>query len=73
LAETREATCDNVYRAKLQKCAIKEVEIEIPKTCDVGILTADEGNIHSVMPNGFNQMVNVFTPACQEDTKAKGY
>jgi len=73
LAETREVTYKTGYKAMLQKCLIKEVENEILKAGDVGILTAYEGNIHSIMPNEFTQMVDVFTPAYQEDTKANWY
>jgi len=73
LAETREVTYNNGHKAILQKCVIKEVENEILKAGDVGILTAEEGNIHSIMPNEFTQMVDVFTPAYQEDTKANWY
>jgi cysteamine dioxygenase len=73
LAETREVTYNNGHKATLQKCVIKEVENEILKAGDVGILTADEGNIHSIMPNEFTQMVDVFTPAYREDTKANWY
>ncbi|HKL89583.1 MAG TPA: hypothetical protein VJ880_00225, partial [Allomuricauda sp.] len=73
LAETREVTYNNGHKAILQKCVIKEVENEILKAGDVGILTAEEGNIHSIMPNEFTQMVDVFTPAYQKDTKANWY
>lgn len=73
LDETREVTYKNGHKAKLQKCVIKEVENEILKSSDVGILTADEGNIHSIMPNEFSQMVDVFTPAYHENTKANWY
>jgi len=73
LAETREVTYETGYKANLQKCVLIEVENEILKAGDIGILTADEGNIHSIMPNEFTQMVDVFTPAYQEDTKANWY
>ena len=73
LDETREVTYKNGHKAKLQKCVIKEVQNEILKAKDIAILTADEGNIHSIMPNEFTQMVDVFTPAYQEDTKANWY
>ncbi len=73
LNETREVTYENGYTAKLQKCVIKEVENEILKAGDVSILTEEEGNIHSIMPNQFSQVVDVFTPAYKEDTKANWY
>ncbi|MEL6142351.1 MAG: hypothetical protein AAFU67_12100, partial [Bacteroidota bacterium] len=46
---------------------------EIIKTGDVSILTAHEGNIHSIMPNEFTQLVDVFTPAYKHDTNANWY
>jgi cysteamine dioxygenase len=73
LAETREVTYETGYKATLQKCVLMEVENEVLKEGDIGILTADEGNIHSIMPNEFTQMVDVFTPAYNEETKAKWF
>ncbi|NRB50245.1 MAG: hypothetical protein HRU41_21385 [Saprospiraceae bacterium] len=58
---------------EVKKCILREVENEILKTGDVGLLTADEGNIHSIMPNEFTQMVDVFTPAYQYNTNANWY
>ncbi|MEM6516627.1 MAG: hypothetical protein AAF688_10630 [Bacteroidota bacterium] len=57
----------------MKKCILREVEDEVLKTGDVGILTSDEGNIHSIMPNQFTQMVDVFTPAYHKDTKSNWY
>ena len=57
----------------MKKCVIREVENEILTASDISILTADEGNIHSIMPNEFTQMIDVFTPAYQDDTKANWY
>ena len=57
----------------MKECVLREVENEILKSGDIGILTADEGNIHSIMPNEFTQMVDVFTPAYSENTKALWY
>jgi len=73
LAEIREVTYETGYKVKLQKCVIKEVDNEILTAGDVGILTANEGNIRRIMPNEFTQMVDVFTPAYQEDTKANWF
>lgn len=73
LTETREVTYQTGYKATLKKCVIKEVDSEILKAGDVGILTADEGNIHSIMPNEFSQLIDVFTPAYKEDTKANWF
>lgn len=57
----------------LKKCILKEVEHEVIKRGDVSILTAHEGNIHSIMPNEFTQLVDVFTPAYKHDTNANWY
>lgn len=54
-------------------CLIREIENEIAKAGDVSILTAHEGNIHSLMPNEFTQMVDVFTPAYKPDTNGTWY
>ncbi len=39
----------------------------------MSILTAHEGNIHSIMPNEFTQLVDVFSPAYKFDTNANWY
>ncbi len=57
----------------MKKCILREVENEILKAGDVSILTADTGNIHSILPYAFTQMVDVFTPAYKHDTKANWY
>ena len=57
----------------VNKCILREVETEVLKAGDIGILTANEGNIHSIMPNEFTQMVDVFTPSYHKDTSAKWY
>lgn len=57
----------------LKKCILREVENEIIKAGDVSILTSHEGNIHSVMPNEFTQLVDVFTPAYKHNTNANWY
>ena len=57
----------------MKKCILQEVENEILKAGDVSILTAHDGNIHSIMPNEFTQMVDVFTPAYKHDTNANWY
>jgi len=54
-------------------CTIREVQNEIIKAGDVSTLSSHEGNIHSIMPNEFTQMVDVFTPAYKHDTNAKWY
>ena len=57
----------------VKNCILREVEKEVLMAGDVGILTSDEGNIHSIMPNEFTQMVDVFTPAYKHDTNAQWY
>jgi hypothetical protein len=72
LASTRQVTIEDKSYT-LQKCILREVQNEILKAGDIGILTAQEGNIHSIMPNAFTQMIDVFTPAYKEDTNAIWY
>lgn len=72
LESTRQVTRGE-YSFTMKKCILREVESEVLKAGDIGILTADEGNIHSIMPNEFTQMVDVFTPAYSEDTNANWY
>ena len=72
LSSTREVVT-NGRKDVMQKCTIREVENEIIKKGDVSILTAHEGNIHSIMPNKFTQLVDVFTPAYKHDTNTTWY
>ncbi|MBX2815186.1 MAG: hypothetical protein KTR24_04285 [Saprospiraceae bacterium] len=72
LSASREVV-KNGRREVLQKCTIREVGNEVIERGDVSILTADEGNIHSIMPNEFTQLVDVFTPAYTADTKSIWY
>ncbi|MEM9546335.1 MAG: hypothetical protein AAGA77_10185 [Bacteroidota bacterium] len=72
LPSTREIEKDG-EKVIVKKCTLKETGNEILKAGDVGILTADEGNIHSILPNEFTQLVDVFTPAYQHDTNANWY
>ena len=57
----------------IKKCVIKQVENEILKSGDVSMLTSHEGNIHSIMPNEFTQLVDVFTPAYKHNTNTNWY
>ncbi|MGH1433480.1 MAG: hypothetical protein ACRBG0_03375 [Lewinella sp.] len=57
----------------MQKCTIREVGNEIVEGGNVSILTAHEGNIHSIMPNRYTQMIDVFTPAYKQDTNTIWY
>ena len=72
LNSTREVV-KNGQTTVVKKCTIRETGNEIIKAGDVSILTAHEGNIHSIMPNEFTQMVDVFTPAYKHDTNAQWY
>ena len=72
LSSTREVV-KNGKKDVLQKCTIKEVGNEIVSRGDVSILTAHDGNIHSIMPNEFTQLIDVFTPAYKHDTDTKWY
>lgn len=70
LQKTREVIKEG-KTSVLKKCTLREVGNESLKAGDVSILTAEEGNIHSIMPNEFTQLVDVFTPAYKHDTNAK--
>ncbi|MEL6834711.1 MAG: hypothetical protein AAFP77_17070 [Bacteroidota bacterium] len=72
LSSTREVITDGRKELR-KKCVIREVGNEVISGGNVSILTAHEGNIHSVMPNEFTQLVDVFTPAYKHDTNAKWY
>ena len=63
----------NGRKEVLQKCTIREVGNEIIEGGNVSILTAHEGNIHSIMPNKYTQIIDVFTPAYNQDTKTIWY
>ena len=72
LGNTREII-NNGKSSQVKSCVIREVGHDIIKKGDVSMLTADEGNIHSIMPNAFTQLVDVFTPAYNQDTNAMWY
>lgn len=72
LSSTREVVKEG-RTAIMQKCVLRETGNEIIQKGDVSLLTSDTGNIHSIMPNEFTQMVDVFTPAYKHDTDAKWY
>ncbi|MEO1031937.1 MAG: hypothetical protein AAFX55_11065 [Bacteroidota bacterium] len=72
LSTTRELIIDGEV-SEIKTCIIRETGNERIKKGDVSILTADEGNIHSIMPNTFTQLVDVFTPAYHQDTNAMWY
>lgn len=72
LSTTREVI-KNGSKEVMQKCTIREVENEFIKRGDVSLLTAHERNIHTLMPNEYTQLVDVFTPAYKAETKTKWY
>lgn len=72
LSSTREVL-KNEKTFVIKKCILQEVENEVLKAGDIGILTSEEGNIHSIMPNEFTQMVDVFTPAYHKNTNTNWY
>ncbi|MEM7187300.1 MAG: hypothetical protein AAF466_11640 [Bacteroidota bacterium] len=72
LEETREAFVKG-ESFTVNKCVIRQTSNEIIQKGDVSILTANEGNIHSIMPNSFTQLVDVFTPAYTHETNAMWY
>jgi cysteamine dioxygenase len=72
LASTREIV-KNGRKRVLQQCTLRETQNETLKAGTVGILTSHEGNIHSLMPNEYTQMVDVFTPAYSYETNSSWY
>ncbi|MEM9022408.1 MAG: hypothetical protein AAGB22_01610 [Bacteroidota bacterium] len=57
----------------IKKCVLREVAHETVSAGQVSMLNAHKGNIHSVMPTAFTQLVDVFTPAYHQDTNASWY
>lgn len=70
---TNREVIKNGRREIIQKCTIREVGNEIITGGNVSILTAHEGNIHSIMPNEYTQMIDVFTPSYKQDTSTIWY
>jgi hypothetical protein len=54
---------------KIKSCIIKEVQNEILLPNQTSILTSTESNIHSLMPNKFTQLVDIFTPSYSEESE----
>ena len=71
-ADTRTIEKDGQIQT-IRKCILREVGNETLSAGHVSILTAEEGNIHSIMPHEYTQVVDVFTPAYQHDTNANWY
>ncbi len=72
LSTTREII-KNGRKEVMQKCVIREIENEIFTNGDVSLLTAHEGNIHTLMPKEYTQLVDVFTPAYKPNSKTNWY
>lgn len=53
----------------MQPCVLKKEKSEILKAGEVSILTSTDSNIHEVMPKSFAQLVDIFTPAYNEDNE----
>lgn len=56
-----------------KRVLLKEIKNEFANEGDVRILTSHDGNIHSIMPNEFTQLFDVFTPAYKSGTKTIWY
>ena len=54
----------------LISCVLEETKKEILTPGKTSILTSTKGNIHSLMPNEFTQLVDVFTPSYNEKNEA---
>ena len=72
LSTTREVITDG-RSSIMRQCTMVEVGNEIITRGDVSMLTSHEGIIHSIMPNKFTQLVDVFTPAYKADTNSIWY
>jgi hypothetical protein len=53
----------------LKSCLIKKENEEILLPNKISTLTETEGNIHSLMPNEFTQLVDIFTPAYSPESE----
>ena len=72
LSSTREVVKNGRTEVMGQR-VIREVGNDVFSGGHVSILTADEGNIHSIMPNEYTQLVDVFTPAYTPETTGTWY
>lgn len=72
LATEREVVVNGTTHV-LKKCMLRETQREVVQAGCVSMLSAHKGNIHSIMPNAFTQLVDVFTPAYKSDTSANWY
>lgn len=55
----------------LKSCLLKKENEEILLPNKISTLTESEGNIHSLMPNEFTQLVDIFTPAYNEKSETE--
>jgi hypothetical protein len=53
----------------LKSCLIKKENEEILTPNKISTLTESTGNIHSLMPNAFTQLVDIFTPAYSPESE----
>lgn len=51
----------------MQPCILKKEKSELLKAGEVSILTSTDCNIHEVMPKSFAQLVDIFTPAYNDE------
>ena len=51
----------------MQPCILKKEKSELLKAGEVSILNSTDSNIHEVMPNSFAQLVDIFTPAYNDE------
>lgn len=72
LATQREVLVDGATHI-LKKCVLKETSNDVLHAGAVSMLSAHKGNIHTLMPNAFTQLIDVFTPAYKHDTNANWY
>lgn len=72
LTSVREVLVDGTPHV-LRSCILRETSSNIVQAGSVSMLSAHKGNIHSIMPNAFTQLVDVFTPAYKQDTNANWY
>lgn len=73
LQKELDKTRTETYNGKtftVKSCVLEETKNEILMPGNTSILTSTKGNIHSLMPKEFTQLVDVFTPAYNEKNEA---
>lgn len=53
----------------MQPCVLKKEKSELLKAGQVSILSSVDNNIHEVMPNSFCQLIDIFTPAYNDENE----